>query len=227
MLDTKFSELPVLIEYGVPESDQQKAMTMVEHFSHDPLVINILHEFYSHLPEAEDDCILEFFLLEQLDGVQLFLVRSNLGSYFYLVNRDKAELVGTVPEGPDENSLHFFGFSDGAAFQKKYGDFKDLTSHANTFIGKEACPSCFCKDGDSHVFGCPVEICPWCDGQLTNCNCRFDQLKVDEIKNQMQLDSFLKLLHKKGRISYDAASHCPSYPVQNEEINDRSKEEEN
>jgi len=217
MLDKKFTELPILIKYGVPTAKQKEALKMVDCFSHDPLVINICHEFYSHLPEAEDDCILELFLLEQQDGMQLFLVRTTINTYFYLVNREQAELAGALPQGPDEKILHFFGFGTTDDFFKKHGDFSDLSPHSSTFIGKEACPSCFCRHGDLHVFGCPVEICPWCDGQLTNCNCRFDQLGSDTITSQLQLEEFLKILHKKGRIPYDAAQHCPSYPYQNDE----------
>ena len=217
MLDQKSKELPILIKYGVPAAKQAEALKMVEYFSHDPLVINICHEFYSHLPEAEDDCIKELYLLEQRDSMQLFLIKTILQSYFYLVNRDKAELVGSLPQGPNKNVLDFFGFGSKEDFNKKFGDFSKLKAHSTNFIGQESCPSCFCPDGTHHVFGCPIEVCPWCDGQLTNCNCRFDQLKVEEINTPLQLETFLQLLNKKGRIPYDAAQHCPSYPVQNDE----------
>jgi hypothetical protein len=52
--------------------------------------------------------------------------------------------------------------------------------------------------------GCPVEVCPWCEGQLTNCNCRFTQVGVDRFTADCQLDNFIEALEAKGRIPFDA-----------------------
>ncbi|MEN8257792.1 MAG: hypothetical protein ABFS09_08020, partial [Thermodesulfobacteriota bacterium] len=74
-----------------------------------------------------------------------------------------------------------------------------------------------CREGELHEFGCPVEVCPWCDGQLTSCDCRFKQLGVSEISAERQLDQFQQLAKKKGRIPFDAASQRPAYPTAGDE----------
>ncbi|MEN8139873.1 MAG: hypothetical protein ABFR97_01465 [Thermodesulfobacteriota bacterium] len=220
MLEKKIKELPVLIEYGAPPELQEQARIVVEKFSHDPMVINILHDFYSHLPEAREDCLEEFFLLAQQEGLLLFRVKTSLSFYYYLVNRELAELVGSDGEGLEERVLSFFGFNEMAAFRERYGDFSDLEPHDPSFLGQQACPACLCGQGQLHTFGCPVEICPWCDGILTNCNCRFDQLGLAKVTSQAQLDTFLAHLEKKGRIPYDAALHSPGYPTAGDSTDD-------
>ncbi|MCD6389517.1 MAG: hypothetical protein J7L69_08895, partial [Desulfobulbaceae bacterium] len=77
--------------------------------------------------------------------------------------------------------------------------------------------------GEHHTFGCPTEICPWCDGQLTSCNCRFNQLKRDQIKTDSQIDLFLKKLNKKGRIPFDSTKHRLSFAAMGEEEKEGKK----
>jgi Zn-finger nucleic acid-binding protein len=69
-------------------------------------------------------------------------------------------------------------------------------------MNSELCPSCGVKTGEMHTFGCPVEVCPWCGGQLNHCNCRFEQLDVEEVKDEALLTEFSRKLEKKGRIAY-------------------------
>lgn len=207
MLDQKLKELPILISYGAPAEDQQRLEEMVEKYSHDPLAITLLHEFYSHLPEALEETVSHFSLLENHNGVLLFLLNTADHGYYYVVNKDKATLVGMLPEQPHEDILHFLGYNSADEFSKKYPEPQVLPPHNLHYIGKEVCPACFTPSGQEHIFGCPVEVCPWCDGQLTSCNCRFDQLKVEEVRSQQQLDTFQSLVKKKGRIVYDAAQN--------------------
>jgi hypothetical protein len=56
-----------------------------------------------------------------------------------------------------------------------------------------------------------VEICPWCDGQLSRCNCRFEQLAVEEIDSEQQLETLTELLLDKGRVPF-RRHHAPYYP---------------
>lgn len=217
MISQKLKELDLFMEYGVPKEHQKLARTMVNKFGHDPLAINIFHSFYSQLPDAVEDCIEELILLEQHQGQMLFLVKTTLSSYFYLVNNDKAEYGGSEREGLAEDLLHFYGFGDQESFEKKYGDFTGLAPYSPDFINSQACPVCYCREGELHEFGCPVEVCPWCDGQLTSCDCRFKQLGVSEISAERQLDQFQQLAKKKGRIPFDAASQRPAYPTAGDE----------
>ncbi len=217
MISEKFKELDLFIEYGAPKKHHKKARAMVNKFGHDPLAINIFHSFYSQLPDAVEDCIEELVLLEQHQSQILFLVKTTLSSYFYLVNNDTAVYGGSEREGLAEDLLQFYGFGDQEGFEKKYGDFTGLTPYSPDFINSQACPACFCREGELHEFGCPVEVCPWCDGQLTNCDCRFEQLGVAEINSDRQLDQFQQLAQKKGRIPFDAASQRPAYPTAGDE----------
>ncbi|MBU0682161.1 MAG: hypothetical protein KKD73_12145 [Proteobacteria bacterium] len=213
MISQKFKELDLFIEYGVPAAQQEQARALVDKFSHDPLAINIFHSFYSTLPDAVEDCIEGLFLLEQHQGQMLFWVKTTLSSYFYMVNNDKAAYGGSQQEGIREEFLQFYGFGDQESFEKKFNNFSELAPYSPDFITSQVCPVCYCREGELHEFGCPVEVCPWCDGQLINCNCRFEQLGVTEITSDSQLDLFLQRAKKKGRITYDAASQRPAYPT--------------
>ncbi len=217
MISQKFKELELFIEYGVPKDKQSQARALVNKFGHDPLAINIFHSFYSTLPDAVEDCIEELILLEQHQGQMLFLVKTSLSSYFYLVNNDHAEYGGSEREGIREDILHFYGFGSQENFDKKFGDFTGLATYSPDFIHSQVCPVCFCLEGEIHAFGCPIEICPWCDGQLISCACRFEQLGVAEINSDQQLDRFHELANKKGRIKFDAASQRPAYPTAGDE----------
>lgn len=213
MISNKLKEIDLFIDYGVPKEQQQEARTVVDTFSHDPLAVNIFHNFYSRLPDAVEDYIKELALLERRQGQVLFLVKTSHTSYFYLANSEKAEWAGSNQEGLAEELLHFYGFADQEAFFKKYGDCSDLPPYSPTFLNRHACPICYCLEGELHEFGCPVEICPWCDGQLINCDCRFQQLGVAQLNTEEQLQRLQELAHKKGRIPFDAASQRPAYPT--------------
>lgn len=219
MISPKFKELDLFIEYGVPKKQQKQARALVQKFSHDPLAMNIFHSFYSHLPDAVEDCITELVLLEQHQGQMLFWVKTTLSSYFYMANNDMAAYGGSEKEGMREEFLLFYGFGNQESFEKKFGDFSELEPYSPDFITSQVCPICYCREGDLHEFGCPVEVCPWCDGQLTSCDCRFSQLGVSEINSESQLDLFQQLAQKKGRITYDAASQRPAYPTAGDESN--------
>lgn len=217
MIAQKFKELDVLVEYGVPTKQQKQAKALINKFGHDPLALNIFHSFYSSLPDAVEDCIEELALLERHLGQMLFRVKTTLSSYFYLVNNDKAEYGGSEKDGLHEDLLNFYGFGNQDNFEKKFGKFDELEPYSPDFINSKVCPACYCLEGELHEFGCPVEVCPWCDGQLANCDCRFQQLGVSEIHSDRQLDTFQQLAKKKGRITFDAASQRPAYPTAGDE----------
>lgn len=211
MFATKLAELDTFIDYAVPEEDREKTRALIKHFEQDPLAINLFDAFYRHLPEAEEDCITHIFQPEQHQGTFLFLIQTRLSAYFYTVDTKEAQLIATQGEGLPQEALDFFGFANLESFNKKHGDFTDQPLYQSIFT--KTCPACYTTDGHLHEFGCPVEVCPWCDGQLSSCNCRFEKLGTEEITSESQLKAFQKILEKKGRITFDAALHRPSYPT--------------
>lgn len=44
------------------------------------------------------------------------------------------------------------------------------------------CHDCGCREGEIHEFGCDVERCPFCGGQLITCNCCYEILGIDPSK---------------------------------------------
>ena len=71
------------------------------------------------------------------------------------------------------------------------------------------CHDCGCQEGAIHDLGCDMELCPWCGGQLINCDCIYEQLGIScdsdaEIPEltDAQYKKWLKSLNKKGRIPY-------------------------
>ena len=57
------------------------------------------------------------------------------------------------------------------------------------------CHDCVAREGELHVFGCDMERCPFCGGQLIGCGCFSELVNEDEEK-------FVKLVKAKGRIPW-------------------------
>ena len=62
--------------------------------------------------------------------------------------------------------------------------------------------ACHAAAGEYHELGCPVEICPWCGGQLIHCDCRYEQLGLDGLTTEAELLQFEAVLEERGRIPY-------------------------
>ena len=212
MLQKKYSELAILIEYGAPKDHQKAALNLTRKYPTDPLAINIFHKFYSALPEALDDYINKLSILEINEGLALFLVSTGLSDYFYLVNHKQAELVATLAEGLPDDILKQYGYNDENEFKANHNNLENIQSYQPDFLNN-CCPACFTSNGENHTFGCPVEVCPWCDGILTNCNCRFEQMGVNEVKSPEEIKVFKHLLEHKGRVAYNKLDHKPAYPT--------------
>ncbi len=121
-------------------------------------------------------------------------------------------LLGEYRKEIDPEVLSFFGFQSQEEFLEICPSVEDLAQYtASNGDERKLCPVCGVPEGECHILGCTVEICPWCEGQLSNCNCRFEQLKVDEIEDEQQLETFVDMLEAKGRIQY-AKSQAPAYP---------------
>ena len=68
--------------------------------------------------------------------------------------------------------------------------------------GGSVCVDLHAVAGEVHELGCPVEICPWCGGQLIHCDCRFERLGLDAITSEEELLQFEAMLEEQGRIPY-------------------------
>lgn len=205
-------EISLLIKYGVPEDQQQNAVSLAEKYKQQRAVLVLLREYYSTLPEAREEGVERVINLVTLQGVTLFVAVTKSEAYLYVVADDKVVLLGVYGSEVDEQVLSYFGYESQSAFQKDCLPVNELEDHEGlleTIV--KSCLVCGVKEGEYHLLGCVVEICPWCDGQLSKCICRFEQLGVDEIRDDEQLDEFYELLSKKGRVAF-TKDQIPLYP---------------
>jgi hypothetical protein len=57
-----------------------------------------------------------------------------------------------------------------------------------------------------------VELCPWCNGQLTGCNCRFEQLGLEQLEDEADVERLREKLEAAGRVPF-ATEQRPAYPT--------------
>ena len=215
MISDQIEKIKELMEYGVPEKYLQDAFDVLEELENDIIVLNLFHSFYSYLPEGVEDWISELRLIQQKEGLFLICAVASQNEYLYLVNQEKAEFIGPLQEGIyDTDIIDFFDITDENGKENFSREFTDYPPYTAAYENKELCPVCSTADGGYHTLGCPVEICPWCGGQLTGCNCRFTILEKDQISSEKDLQKFEEMLTEKGRIAYDAINHRPGYPSQ-------------
>ena len=212
------SDIQFLMKYAVPEDQVDAAEAILEKLDSDIIGLNLLHCFYVHLPEGEDDSVVELRQITHRQGVFLLCAFTGKGlQYLYLVNNEAAHLIGTLGEGVvDKELLDFFGYADNKEVlalgkkPEKLQEYEPYTPDSNL------CPSCHVAEGEFHTLGCPVEICPWCNGQLTYCNCRFERLDADTVDKVSQIEKLQELLEEKGRIVFKK-EHSPGYPTMDDE----------
>jgi hypothetical protein len=203
-LDEKKEAILLLIEYAVNEADMAAARALVERHKNDHISLNVFHEFYSYLPEAENDAIKVLRLLKKKEGNFLIAVTTTLDNYLYITSHEGSEYLGRHEDGIwDEEVLEFFGLSREQAL-KEFKDLGTFPLYVPAHMDLRLCPVCATEHGDLHRLGCPVEVCPWCDGQLTKCNCRFEQSGKEKLTNEAQLKIFTEKLNRKGRILFNA-----------------------
>jgi hypothetical protein len=211
-------EIQFLMKYAVPAAQAKNAETLLDKYDTDIIALNLLYSFYISLPEGKDDSVTGLRLLTRRQGVFLFCVSTgNAMHYLYLVNKEAAHIIGTLAEGIiDQELLDFFGYAENRevlAFAKKPEMLEEYEPHTTD---PNLCPSCHAAVGEFHTLGCPVEICPWCNGQLTYCNCRFTKLNIDAMDKVAQIEKLLELLEEAGRIAFKK-EHSPGYPTMDEE----------
>lgn len=210
-------EIKLFIQYSVPEDDLKSAAALVDRYQNNAFIVRLFREFYSSLPEAREEAVVRISKLIDKQGVHLFVVSTATYSYLYVVSADNILLLGEYRKEVDSQVLSFFDFQSNDEFLKVCPLVEDLEEYVES--EKEICAVCGVPEGEFHLLGCTVEICPWCEGQLSNCNCRFEQLKVDNIDDEEQLEKYNDLLTAKGRIPY-LKSQAPAFPGTSDGLDD-------
>lgn len=205
-------EIWLFIQYGVAEDMQARAVEVVDRYRQDAVVLRLLHEFYRCLPEAREEPVLRVVQVESNQGIPLLAMVTSSHAYLYLITEDEILFLGENGQEVEDDILAFFGYADHEELNRacsQLTELEDLSSESK--LGKMICPICAVLEGEFHQLGCPVEVCPWCGGQISRCNCRFDQLGVEQINEEEDISRFQQLLVAKGRIRF-VRGQSPSYP---------------
>ena len=205
-------EIMLFMRYAVPEHHFDRAAQLVESYRDDLMILKLLREHYSLLPGDIEEAVEHVFLVAHKQGIHLIVVSTDSSSSLYLVSMEHILWLGEYGEEVDNEVVEYFDYKSQKAFLKDCKSVDQLREYRERRVAKlMRCPVCHVHEGESHLFGCVVELCPWCGGQLSVCNCRFDQLKTEEIEDEVQLQEFLELLEAKGRIPF-AKNQMPAYP---------------
>ena len=208
-------ELDVLVKYVVNEHEYNEALSVVQKFRNNEIATRVLRKYYTDLPEAIEEMACDLRVMAEKQGIVLFCLKTAQHKYFYLGSREEILFIGDYQKGlKDEDTLLYFGYKNEKDFRAKMDrsftcEKKVPDAGGN---GRATCVVCGVAEGELHIFGCPVEQCPWCDGQLNRCNCRFDQLGIDELEDEEQLERFEMLLEQKGRIVFQSTQSL-AYPT--------------
>ncbi len=190
------------MEYAVPEKNMEEATDLLLRYRDDKMALDLLLEFYSTLPGAVDDYVKEIRTVARSGGVFLLAAMTGLSAYLYLISSEGIEFHGTLEQGHLENDLlDFFDYEDLTAFHQYCRRAEELPLYEPLQVDTDVCPACHAVTGEVHELGCPVEVCPWCGGQLIGCSCRFDRLGI-EAMTDADVTRFEILLNERGRIAY-------------------------
>lgn len=212
------NEIKLFISYGVKKNEQEAALLFLQRYENDDLALQLMRSFYTSLPETHEEAVCRIAFIEKKDDIFLLGLNTVLHSYLYLATDQKALLLGEYGEELLEpKALTLFGYPDLKEFLEKYPSLAKCSDYEpEQFADPRFCPVCSAVTGEYHIFGCPVEVCPWCEGQFSRCGCRFEQLGVEMLEEEEELDELERLLVEKGRIPY-ASWQCPSYPSDKDE----------
>lgn len=223
--DELIKEIELFIQYAVPEEDLTKAKELVIKHSHDRIVLQLLREHYSQLPGDKEEAVNSVLPIAHKQGVYIFVVSSDSLSSMYLVSIDKIVWLGEYGKEVNKEILDYFEYKSQKQFLLDCKPIESLARSRKAGItAKTKCSVCGVIEGEMHLLGCVVEVCPWCSGQLNACNCRFDQLKTEEIEDDEQLEEFYDLLSAKGRIPF-VKDQAPAYPGTSDGLDIQDKTE--
>lgn len=211
-LDKLIKEIKLFIHYAVPENEVGIACALVERYRNHRRILNLLRAYYVALPDAKEEAVVRVSELVQRQGAFLFVLTTTTTAHLYAVSMDEVVWLGEYAGELSLELLEFWGLSDQVDLSNICVPVSALEDYSGGGKSKRGeCPACGVEEGEYHLLGCLVEICPWCEGQLSKCNCRFEQLEVDTIANEEQLQHFLELLTAKGRIPFQQ-NQAPFYP---------------
>jgi hypothetical protein len=208
-----------LVRYVVSEEELPTALALVRRFGNQHLAAPVLRAYYTALPEGREEMVVDLRLVARREGIALIAVATPAHCYLYLSSAGESLFLGDFEQGvEDESVLELFGYRTTENYRARVPAFSELPPLPAEEQAPElaACVACGVLAGELHLFGCPVELCPWCEGQVSRCNCRFDQLGVDLIDSDGQVERFAELLEAKGRIAFQKDQN-PAYPVAGED----------
>lgn len=205
-------EVEELIKNSVSEGNVARALELLEIYRDDHIALDLLREYYDSLPGVVDDAVMEIRVMGHSKGIYLLLAVTGSEGYVYLSSAEGLELQGSLSEGIwDPEVGDYFQLEDLKNLPGSNDTLEELPIYEPLSVSADVCPACYAHVGEYHELGCPVEICPWCGGQLIHCNCRFEQLGQDTISDEADLIRLESLLEAQGRIPYDQDQR-PSYP---------------
>jgi len=197
-------DIGILVPYAVPPEELETAMRFIDTFSEDFFALGIIKDYYQTLPDAREEALIKISVLEAKEQVYLMLLSTTSHHYFYVTNDEESLFLNEWDRGVDDKQLlNYFGYADNKSFAEAHPDKEKCREYKPLErMDEDLCPSCGVNTGSMHTLGCPVEICPWCGGQLNHCNCRFEQLDVEEFTDELMLEKFAAKLEAKGRVAY-------------------------
>ncbi len=205
-------QIKLFIEYGIKNQERKLAEDTLKNYGDNHMILGILNEFYSMMPECRDEAVREVSKIVSRQAMYLMSVATENFEYLFFYDGEESFYLGEKKDGiEDSEILNFFGYANNEEFLKQQKGVSLISSSTGEKQEKSFCPACSVEEGEIHQFGCPVETCPWCEGQLNFCNCRFDKLGVEEIFSESELDLLEILLNEKGRIPF-SKEEGPSYP---------------
>jgi hypothetical protein len=207
-------EIELLIRYAVREEDRDTAKVLLQKYQANRVALRAMKEYYSLLPEAREESLSRIVQINKRQGIFLLGLSTGFHEYIFFASEDHAGFLGEYQEGiGDEEILGYFGYTDRESFLQLHPVMTEFDDFSETWkINKALCPVCLVAIGEHHHLGCPVEVCPWCLGQLSRCNCRFEQMQKEEITSDEDLEQFETLLEQKGRICFEEGQG-PVFPA--------------
>ncbi len=207
-------EIELLIRYAVSAEDYDTAKVLLEKYRANRVALQVLREYYSSLPEAREEALARIVHIHMRQGIFLLGVSTGTHDYIFFAGEEEAECLGEYLEDDgDPEIIAYFGYADKKSFLQRHPVMAAFKDFSETWkINTTLCPVCSVAIGEYHHLGCSVEVCPWCQGQLSRCNCRFDQMQQEEIESDEDLKRFEGLLQQKGRIAFQEGQG-PFYPV--------------
>jgi hypothetical protein len=173
-LQEKRHHIRKLMQYAVPEEQLDPALDLLVIFRDDRIALMVLQEFYSYLPDAEEDWIKELRLVGRQGGIFLVTAVTFGDAYLYLVSHEGIEFHGSLFEGYLDNQLlDFFGFESSAGFKEAGQNPENFPVYQPLQGDLDVCPACHAATGE-----------------------------VQEIADEQDLVRLEELLEQKGRIVY-------------------------